>query len=84
MDPSFITRVLGFDDRRLRVWQSPRMDDFGIAIRPGDFHSRRLVAALGLQGDGGVLRVLMLHCDTQAQVGRLTDALSQIIAEVPP
>jgi selenocysteine lyase/cysteine desulfurase len=60
-----------------------RMDDFGIAIRFGDFHSRRLVEALGLQADGGVLRVSMVHYNTEAQVDRLTDALSQIIAEVP-
>lgn len=78
-----MARVVGLVSRRYRVWQSRRMDDFGIAIRPGDFHSRRLVAALGLKGDGGVLRVSMVHCTSEARVGRLTDALSQIIAEVP-
>ena len=60
-----------------------RMDDFGIAIRFGDFHSLRLVEALGLQAGGGVLRVSMVHYNTEAQVDRLTDALSRIIAEVP-
>ncbi len=58
-----------------------RMDDFGIAIRFGDFHSRRLIETLGLQADGGVLRVSMVHYNTVEQVDRLTEALSKIIAE---
>ena len=60
-----------------------RMDDFGIAIRFGDFHSRRLVEALGLQDDGGVLRVSMVHYNTVEQVDRLTEALSQLMSDVP-
>lgn len=58
-----------------------RMDDFNIAIRFGDFHSRRLVEALGLQDDGGVVRVSMVHYNTVEQVDRLTTALAQILAE---
>lgn len=59
-----------------------RMDDFGIAIRFGDFHSRRLIEALGLQDGGGVLRVSMVHYNTVDQVDKLTAALSQVLAEV--
>ncbi|RJE79207.1 cysteine desulfurase-like protein [Paracoccus sp. JM45] len=59
------------------------MDDFGIAMRFGDFHSRRLVEELGLDHDGGVLRVSMVHYNTVEQVDRLTDALTQILAKVP-
>ncbi len=58
-----------------------RMDDFGIAIRFGDFHSRRLIEALGLQDDGGVLRVSMVHYNTVEQVDQLTAALSQLMAD---
>ncbi|MDN5569507.1 MAG: aminotransferase class V-fold PLP-dependent enzyme [Paracoccus sp. (in: a-proteobacteria)] len=59
------------------------MDEFGIAMRFGDFHSRRLVEHLGLDRDGGVLRVSMVHYNTVEQVDRLTDALTQILAKVP-
>lgn len=56
------------------------MDDHRIAIRFGDFHSRRLVEHLGEDADGGVLRVSMVHYNTVAQVDRLTAALAQILA----
>jgi len=59
------------------------MDDFGIAMRFGAFPSRRLVEDLGLDHDGGVLRVSMVHYNTLEQVDRLTDALTQILAKVP-
>lgn len=56
------------------------MDDYGIAMRFGDFHSRRLVEHLGEDQNGGVLRVSMVHYNTPAQVDRLTDALTAILA----
>ncbi|OLS43831.1 cysteine desulfurase-like protein [Rhodovulum sulfidophilum] len=55
------------------------MDGYGIAIRHGDFHARRLVEALGETGDGGVLRVSMVHYNTLAEVDRLTAALAEIV-----
>lgn len=56
------------------------MDDHGIAMRFGDFHSRRLVEHLGEDQNGGVLRVSMVHYNTLDQVDRLTDALARIVA----
>ncbi|SFP95064.1 cysteine desulfurase-like protein [Tranquillimonas alkanivorans] len=58
------------------------MDAYGIAIRFGDFHSRRLVEDLGEDGDNGVLRVSMVHYNTVEQVDRLTAALSEIVSKV--
>lgn len=57
------------------------MDDYGIAMRFGDFHSRRLIEHLGEDGDGGVLRVSMVHYNTVEQVDRLTEALTTILAQ---
>ncbi|ETX14420.1 aminotransferase [Roseivivax halodurans JCM 10272] len=54
------------------------MDDHGIAIRFGDFHSRRLIEELGESHDDGVVRVSMVHYNTVEQVDRLTQALSEI------
>ena len=58
------------------------MDDYGIAIRFGDFHSRRLVEDLGEASDGGVIRVSMVHYNTLDQVDRLTEALSEIVSKL--
>ncbi|MFC0339406.1 cysteine desulfurase-like protein [Paracoccus niistensis] len=56
------------------------VDDHGIAMRFGDFHSRRLVEHLGQDHAGGVLRVSMVHYNTVEQVDRLTEALTSILA----
>ena len=60
-----------------------QMDRFGIAIRFGEFHCPRLIKALGEGGDGGVVRVSMVHYNTLDQVDRLVEALEKILAEVP-
>ena len=60
---------------------SRAMDAYGIAIRFGDFHSRRLIEELGEDGGGGVLRVSMVHYNSEDQVDRLTEALSEIVTK---
>ena len=57
------------------------MDSHGIAMRFGDFHSRRLVEHLQQDHTGGVLRVSMVHYNTIAQVDRLTETLGAITAK---
>ncbi|MGY9047214.1 hypothetical protein P775_19265 [Puniceibacterium antarcticum] len=58
------------------------MDAHGIAIRFGDFHSRRLIEDLGETGHSGVLRVSMVHYNSVAQVDKLTAALGQVVSEL--
>lgn len=58
------------------------MDEYGIAIRFGDFHSRRLVEDLSEDGDNGVIRVSLLHYNTIEQVDRMTEALSKITSSM--
>ncbi len=55
------------------------MDAHKIAIRHGDFHSRRLVEDLGQTGNGGLLRVSMVHYNTLEEVDRLCTALDSIL-----
>ncbi len=55
------------------------MDAHRIAIRHGDFHSRRLVEDLGQTGDGGLLRVSMVHYNTLDEVDRLCSAFDTIL-----
>ncbi|MBU1313321.1 MAG: cysteine desulfurase-like protein [Alphaproteobacteria bacterium] len=56
------------------------MDEEKIAIRFGDFHSRRLAEYLGLTDHGGMLRVSMVHYNTVEEVDRMTAALDRILA----
>ncbi len=51
------------------------VDGHGIGIRFGDFYARRLIDALGLRPQGGVVRVSMVHYNTLHEVDRLTRAL---------
>jgi cysteine desulfurase family protein (TIGR01976 family) len=55
------------------------MDAHKIAIRHGDFHSRRLVEDLGQTGDGGLLRVSMVHYNTLDEIDRFCTALDTIL-----
>lgn len=54
------------------------VDAAKVAIRHGDFHSRRLVEALGL-APKGVVRVSMVHYNTLEEVGRLIEALHEAL-----
>ena len=55
------------------------VDAFHSAVRFGDFHARRLVEYLGLQGDGGVVRVSMTHYNSVDEVDELIIALDTVL-----
>jgi cysteine desulfurase family protein (TIGR01976 family) len=71
--PTISFKVDGRDAREI----VSAVDAAGVGIRHGDFHSRRLVEGLGLDGAGGVVRVSMVHYNTIAEVDRLIAALSR-------
>jgi selenocysteine lyase/cysteine desulfurase len=51
-----------------------------IAVRNGHFYARRCVEALGLEDpDEGVIRVSLVHYNTEEEVGRLVDCLRTIM-----
>lgn len=54
------------------------MDNFKIAIRWGDFHSRRLIEHMDLMKKKGVVRVSMAHYNTMEDVDRLITAIDKI------
>jgi cysteine desulfurase family protein (TIGR01976 family) len=56
------------------------MDAEKIAMRFGDFHSRRLAEYLGVTADGGMLRVSMVHYNTVEEVDCFTAALDTILS----
>ncbi len=55
------------------------VDEAGLGIRFGDFHSKRLVEMLGASAQSGVLRVSMVHYNTLEEVDRLIDRLDQVL-----
>ena len=56
------------------------VDGHDIGIRFGDFYAKRLIESLGLQGQGGVVRVSMAHYNTEAEIDRLIRAFEEVIA----
>jgi cysteine desulfurase family protein (TIGR01976 family) len=57
----------------------PRLDRERLAVRFGDFYSRRAAEALGLRERDGVVRVSLAHYNTPEEVGRLIAALDSIL-----
>ena len=55
------------------------VDQYKIGIRFGDFYARRLIEYLGLDQQGGVVRVSMVHYNTIEEVDRLIQALEDIL-----
>lgn len=55
------------------------VDKYNIGIRFGDFYARRLVEYLGLDKQGGVVRVSMVHYNTLEEVDRLLEALDPVL-----
>lgn len=51
----------------------------GVAVRSGNFYARRLVEALGLDAEEGVLRVSMVHYNNGADVDRLLTGLEDLL-----
>ncbi|MDB5931546.1 MAG: cysteine desulfurase-like protein, partial [Polaromonas sp.] len=56
------------------------LDQFNIGIRFGDFYAKRLIEALGLDSQGGVVRVSIAHYNTLAEIDKLIEHLDQAIA----
>lgn len=56
------------------------LEDFRIAARFGDFHTRRLIEYLSLEGSGGVVRISLVHYNTLDEVDRLISALEEMLA----
>ncbi len=51
------------------------VDPTGVCIRHGEFYAGRIISALGLREQGGVVRASMAHYATLAEVDRLVAAL---------
>ncbi len=57
----------------------PKIDPYKIGIRYGDFYAKRLIEALELQNQGGVVRVSMVHYNSLEEVDRLIKCLDLVL-----
>ena len=73
--PTFSFVVEGRDSREIQS----KMLDCKVAIGAGDFYAARLIDALGLRAQGGVVRCSMVHYNTTEEVDRLIAGLDAII-----
>lgn len=55
------------------------VDAFDIGIRFGDFYAKRLIERLGLDRQGGVVRVSIAHYNTLAEIDKLIVHLDQAL-----
>ena len=55
------------------------VDAARIGIRFGDFYAHRLIDELGLREQGGVVRVSLLHYNTDEEVDRLVEVLHRVL-----
>lgn len=57
------------------------LDRHKIAIRWGDFYAARAIERWGLQEQGGIIRVSLVHYNTEAEVSRLIKALESTLSK---
>ena len=79
-DPARRVSTISFTVRGMASEDVVRaVDRHCIGIRFGDFYARRLIDALGLRPQGGVVRVSMVHYNTLDEVDRLIRAFDEAI-----
>ncbi len=57
----------------------PRLDPHRVAIRYGHFYAYRPIRDLGLMDNDGVVRVSLVHYNTEAEVDRLIELLDSVL-----
>ncbi|NJN86020.1 MAG: cysteine desulfurase-like protein [Leptolyngbyaceae cyanobacterium SL_7_1] len=75
--PTISFTVKGVDSATI----PPQIDPHHIGIRYGDFYAKRLIAALGLEAQHGVVRVSMVHYNTIEEVDRLIECFDRILTD---
>jgi cysteine desulfurase family protein (TIGR01976 family) len=66
-------------DGRPATEVATRLAKLDIAVGTGHFYAHRLVSALGVDPEPGVVRASFVHYTTRAEVDRLIDALDQFV-----
>ncbi|MCF6745015.1 cysteine desulfurase-like protein [Blastococcus sp. KM273128] len=78
-EPERCTPTLSFTVAGMRPRQvAAELARAGICAWDGDFYSRELFDALGVNEDGGAVRLGLMHYNTADEVGRIIDAVAAL------
>jgi cysteine desulfurase family protein (TIGR01976 family) len=75
--PTVSVRIAGHTPRQL----AEKLGEQGIFVWDGNYYALNLTERLGVEQDGGMLRIGLVHYNTAAEVDRLLAALRRIVAE---
>ena len=57
-----------------------RLVEKGLAVRNGHFYALRCLEALGIQDtDEGIIRISLVHYNTEEEVSRLVEGLKEVL-----
>ena len=70
--PTFAVRIEGHTPLELAT----RLGERGIFTWDGNYYARNLTEHLGVEKDGGFLRIGSVHYNTEEEVDRVVEALS--------
>ncbi|HEU5086981.1 MAG TPA: aminotransferase class V-fold PLP-dependent enzyme, partial [Roseiflexaceae bacterium] len=73
--PTVAVRVAGYTPRQL----SEALGERGIFTWDGNYYALNLTERLGVEDDGGMLRIGLVHYNTPDEIDRLIDALRDIV-----
>ena len=75
--PTVSIRLEGHEPQSI----AKQLGDRGIFTWHGNFYAQRLTETLGIENQGGLLRIGMVHYNTLEEVGRTLQALHEIVAQ---
>jgi cysteine desulfurase family protein (TIGR01976 family) len=83
-DPERRTPTLSFTVQRMRPRQvAAELSRRGICARDGDFYSRELFDALGVNEEGGAVRLGLMHYNTAEEVEVVLEAVAALATKAP-
>jgi selenocysteine lyase/cysteine desulfurase len=74
--PTFAVRITGHTPLELAT----KLGERGIFTWDGNYYALNLTERLGVEQDGGFLRIGFVHYNTEEEVDRLLEALKEIVA----
>jgi cysteine desulfurase family protein (TIGR01976 family) len=82
--PERTTPTLSFTVQRMRARQvAAELSRRGVCARDGDFYARELFDALGVNEEGGAVRLGLMHYNTAEEVEIVVDAVAALAAKAP-
>jgi cysteine desulfurase family protein (TIGR01976 family) len=83
-DPERCTPTLSFTVQRMRPRQvAAELSRRGVCARDGDFYARELFDALGVNEQGGAVRLGLMHYNTAEEVETVIEAVAALAAKAP-